>query len=103
MTKPIPDEITEEARKKRLKMPERMLRPPHKRSRLPNGAHLEATYDATEARWTGSLRVGDIVAEADCGGIMTLLSVLDLKLRTKLGIDLEGAPVEDLLQTSVKP
>jgi hypothetical protein len=84
----------DEAREKRAAQPERLPRPPRMRSRLPHGARLEATYDAEEARWTGTLRVGETVVEASCSGVMTLLHVLDEKLRKKLGIDHDGALVQ---------
>ncbi len=94
-TKPDParpkDPSPAEARAIRAGKGERFKIPPRDRSRLPDGARFEASYDATAIVWTGTLTVPGpdgsppIEVTESAGAVFTLLGVLDLKYRAKAG------------------
>jgi hypothetical protein len=52
--------------------------------RLPDGAKVEAAYEAALTRWTGTLTVGDAVFGGTAGGLFKLLKQLDQKYRQSL-------------------
>jgi hypothetical protein len=52
--------------------------------RLPDGAKVEATYEAALTRWTGTLTVGVAVFSGTAGGLFKLLKQLDHKYRQSL-------------------
>ncbi len=80
-----------EARAIRAGKGEKFKAQPRDRSRLPDGARFEASYDASAVLWTGSLTVPvpdgapPITVTESAGAVFTLLGVLDLKYRAKVG------------------
>jgi len=52
--------------------------------RLPDGAKVEAAYEAARTRWAGTLTVGDAVFSGTAGGLFKLLKQLDQKYRQSL-------------------
>jgi hypothetical protein len=52
--------------------------------RLPDGAKVEAGYDAARTRWAGTLTIGDAVFSGTAGGLFKLLRQLDRQYRQSL-------------------
>lgn len=52
--------------------------------RLPDGSKFEVVYDATQAKWTGTLTVEDRVFSDSAGGVFKLLTRLDRQYRQTL-------------------
>lgn len=52
--------------------------------RLPDGAKFEATYNAREQLWTGSLKIGDWHYQSSMSGIFKFFASLDALYRESL-------------------
>jgi hypothetical protein len=70
--------------KKPKKPTRKEVRAAMEKSRLPDGSRFNVVYDATAARWSGTLTVGGQVFESDAGGVFKLLVKLDTKYRLSL-------------------
>lgn len=87
-------EVEEAARLKKAEKQERaekaVMTPSQKkpadsnRGRLPDGAKIEAVYDASRTQWVGTLTVGEAVFKGSAGGVFKLLSRLDEQYRKSL-------------------